>query len=91
VKPWAKVHYQTPHSLANKRPPTKKEATPKSKRLRENTSDKKGGNSKTQGAKKKRPLTKKEETLKHKGLRKKISDEKRGNPKTQGAKKKDIR
>jgi hypothetical protein len=71
VKPWAKVHYQTPHSLANKRPTTKNEATPKSKRLRENTSDKKGGNSKTQGAKKKRPLTKKRGNSKTQGAKKK--------------------
>jgi hypothetical protein len=53
VKPQAKAHYQTPRSLAKKRHPTKKEATPKCKGLRKKTSNKKRGNPETKELRKK--------------------------------------
>jgi hypothetical protein len=64
-----------------KRPPMKKQATPKHKGLKLKTSDKKNRQLQNARGSNERPLMKKEATPKLKGLKLETSDEKRGNPK----------
>jgi hypothetical protein len=67
-----------------------KEAAPKRKGFKSNTSVEKRGTQNAWGSNQ-RPLMKKEATPKCKGLKSKTSDEKRGNPKTQGSQIKELR